>query len=103
MPTRYVHDPLPFVHRRIEDFIHFDSCVWDGNRQAEALSEAVHTFFDLLSTDDRNGPQLLPALDVVPLQNLSPHAELLEQRAIGLWRLANRRVPLFWAAISRAG
>jgi transcription-repair coupling factor (superfamily II helicase) len=68
--------------------------VVDGNKQAEALSEAVHTFFDLLVADDRSRPQLLPALDVVPLQNLSPHAEILEQRAIGLWRLAGQKVPI---------
>jgi transcription-repair coupling factor (superfamily II helicase) len=68
--------------------------VVDGNKQAEALSEAVHTFFDLLAADDRSGPQLLPALDVAPLQNLSPHAEILEQRAIGLWRLATQKAPI---------
>jgi len=68
--------------------------VVDGNKQAEALSEAVNTFFDLLAADDRSGPQLLPALDIVPLQNLSPHAEICEQRAIGLWRLATQRVPI---------
>lgn len=68
--------------------------VADGNRQAEALAEAVQTFFGLLSADDRFGPQLLPAPDVLPLQNLSPHAEICEQRAIGLWRLATQKVPL---------
>jgi len=68
--------------------------VVDGNKQAEALSEAVNTFFGLLAADDRSGPQLLPALDVVPLQNLSPHAEICEQRAIGLWRLATQKVPI---------
>jgi transcription-repair coupling factor (superfamily II helicase) len=68
--------------------------VVDGNRQAEALSEAVDTFFNLLASEDRNGPLLLPALDVLPLQNLSPHAEITEQRAIGLWRLATQRVPI---------
>ena len=68
--------------------------VVDGNKQAEALSEAVETFFSLLAADDRDGPQLLPALDVLPLQNLSPHAEICEQRAIGLWRLATERVPI---------
>ena len=68
--------------------------VVDGNKQAEALSEAVETFCDLLATDDRGGPQLLPALDVLPLQNLSPHAEICEQRAIGLWRLATQKVPI---------
>jgi transcription-repair coupling factor (superfamily II helicase) len=68
--------------------------VVDGNKQAEALSEAVSTFWDLLATDDRGGPQLLPALDVLPLQNLSPHAEICEQRATGLWRLATQRAPV---------
>ena len=68
--------------------------VVDGNKQAEVLYEAVNTFFHLLATDDHNGPQLLPALDVLPLQNLSPHAEICEQRAIGLWSLATQRVPI---------
>ncbi len=68
--------------------------VVDGNKQAEALSEAIHTFFALLAADDRNGPQLLPALDVLPLQNLSPHADICEQRATGLWRLATQKVPI---------
>ncbi|HLJ04857.1 MAG TPA: hypothetical protein VKT26_01210, partial [Acetobacteraceae bacterium] len=68
--------------------------VVDGNKQAETLSEAVNTFFQLLATDDRTGPQLLPALDVMPLQNMSPHAEICEERAIGLWRLATERVPI---------
>jgi len=65
-----------------------------GNKQAEALSEAINTFFSLLAGDDHALPQLLPALDVLPLQNLSPHAEICEQRAIGLWRLATGHVPI---------
>ncbi len=68
--------------------------VVDGNKQAEALSESLQSFFSLLAAEERNGPLLLPALDVMPLQNLSPHAEICEQRAIGLWRLASQRVPI---------
>ena len=68
--------------------------VVDGNKQAETLSEAVSSFFSLLASDDRSSPQLLPALDVLPLQNLSPHAEICEQRAIGLWSLATHRAPI---------
>jgi transcription-repair coupling factor (superfamily II helicase) len=68
--------------------------VVDGNKQAEDLSEAVASFFNLLVADDRHGPQLLPALDVLPMQNLSPHAEICEQRAIGLWSLATERTPI---------
>ena len=68
--------------------------VVDGNKQAEALSEAIATFFTMLVGAEHAGPQLLPALDVLPLQNLSPHAEICEQRAIGLWSLAAGRAPI---------
>ena len=68
--------------------------VVDGSKQAESLFEAVETLFGLLAAEDRNSPQLLPALDVIPMQNLSPHAEICEQRAIGLWSLANQRSPI---------
>jgi len=68
--------------------------VVDGNKEAETLSEAVQTFYHLLVADERSAPLLLPALDVLPLQNLSPHAEVSEQRAVALWRLATQRVPI---------
>jgi transcription-repair coupling factor (superfamily II helicase) len=76
--------------------------VVDGNKQAEALSEAIQAFFSLVASEERNEPLLLPALDVLPLQNLSPHAEILEQRAIGLWRLASQRVPITVVPVAAA-
>jgi transcription-repair coupling factor (superfamily II helicase) len=77
--------------------------VVDGSKQAEALSEAIETFFDLL-VSGRNAPrpQLLPALDVLPAQRLSPHAEISEQRAIALWRLATERVPITVTPVASA-
>jgi transcription-repair coupling factor (superfamily II helicase) len=69
--------------------------VVDGNKAAETLFEATETFYGLLvPAREQPAPQLLPALDVLPMQGISPHAEICEQRAIGLWRLATRRVPL---------
>ena len=69
--------------------------VVDGNKEAEALSEAIGAFFDLLAPGRGvPRPQLLPALDILPGQRLSPHAEINEQRAVGLWRLATERVPV---------
>ncbi len=76
--------------------------VVDGSKQAEALFEAVETLFALLAAEDRNPPQLLPALDVLPMQNLSPHAEICEQRANGLWRLASQRASITILPIASA-
>lgn len=75
----------------------------DGNKQAETLIEAIDTFFRLLlPAEDRDRPQLLPALDVLPGQHMSPHAEIQESRATGLWRLATRRAPITVTPISSA-
>ena len=66
----------------------------DGNKQAETLGELVGTFFDLLVTSDFPRPQTIPALDVLPWQRLSPHSEISEQRAVGLWRLASAKATI---------
>jgi transcription-repair coupling factor (superfamily II helicase) len=77
--------------------------VVDGNKQAEVLAESIDTLFDLL-VPGRNTPrpQLLPALDVLPAQRLSPHAEISEQRAVALWRLATERVPITVTPVASA-
>ena len=74
----------------------------DGNKEAELLSESIDAFFDILITSDVPRPQLIPALDVLPAQRLSPHNEIAEQRAIGLWRLSNRRVPIAVTPVASA-
>jgi transcription-repair coupling factor (superfamily II helicase) len=64
--------------------------ITDTNRTAEILVELIQTFFDLLlSGQGAPPPILIPALDVLPGQSLSPHTELKEQRAVGLYRLAS--------------
>jgi len=69
--------------------------VADGNQRAEVLAELTGTFFDLLIGRPEVGrPALLPALDVLPGQRLSPHTEISEQRAIGLWRMAAGSAPI---------
>jgi transcription-repair coupling factor (superfamily II helicase) len=75
----------------------------DGNQRAELLTELTGTFFDLLVARPETGrPQLLPAWDVLPAQRLSPHTEIAEQRAIGLWRIANSTAPITVAPVSAA-
>ncbi|HYO81361.1 MAG TPA: transcription-repair coupling factor, partial [Bryobacteraceae bacterium] len=70
--------------------------VVDGNKQAEALHEVIESFFAVVhdGKEKHGWPLLLPALDVLPGQNLSPHSEISEQRATGLWRLASRTAPI---------
>lgn len=75
----------------------------DGNQRAELIAELTETFFELLvSHADAGRPQLLPALDVLPGQKLSPHTDITGQRAIGLWRLANANAPITIAPAASA-
>lgn len=75
----------------------------DGNKQAETLLESTEVFFQLFFEGrDLPPPQLIPALDVLPHQRLSPHNEIAEERAVGLWRLAARKVPITIAPIASA-
>ena len=77
--------------------------VADGNQRAEVLAELTGTFFDLLIGRPEVGrPALLPALDVLPGQRLSPHNEISEQRAIGLWRMAAGTAPITIAPAASA-
>jgi transcription-repair coupling factor (superfamily II helicase) len=75
----------------------------DGNKEAENLLESIEVFFELLFEGrDLPRPQLIPALDVLPHQRLSPHNEISEARAVGLWRLSARRVPITIVPIASA-
>lgn len=77
--------------------------ICDGNREAESLIEPLEAFFHLLIDQrDLPPPQLIPALDVLPQQRLSPHSEIAERRAVGLWRLSTQRVPVTIAPVAAA-
>ncbi len=75
----------------------------DGNKQAETLLESVEVFFRLLFEGrDLPSPQLIPALDVLPHQRLSPHNEIAEARAVALWRLSAQKIPITIVPIASA-
>ena len=77
--------------------------VVDGNKEAETLLESTEVFFQLLFEGrDLPAPQLIPALDVLPHQRLSPHDEITEARAIGLWRLSTRKMPITVVPVAAA-
>jgi transcription-repair coupling factor (superfamily II helicase) len=75
----------------------------DGNKRAESLLTSIEVFFEMfLQGRDLPPPQLIPALDVLPHQRLSPHSEIEEKRAVGLWRLSSQRIPITIAPVASA-
>ncbi len=77
--------------------------VTESNQRAETLFETLETFAALLSTGrEKPEPQLLPALDVLPWEGRAPHAEIAEQRAVGLWRMSSRNAPITVTSIASA-
>ncbi len=58
----------------------------DGN-SLEDLRDALETFHALTGTgDERIG--VLPGYEIDPYERLSPHPDILQQRAVALWRAA---------------
>ncbi len=64
--------------------------VTDSGKHAEALFEPLAALLHLLEAGGAR-PLLLPALDTLPFQKLSPHSDICAQRAVALWRLATGR------------
>ena len=58
------------------------------NKAAEALHAAVLAACELTGVIEPAEVLRLPAHDVLPFENLSPHPEIQEQRAVALWKLA---------------
>jgi len=60
-----------------------------NNRVAEELQPVVQAFCELTGTADPESVISLPTRDVLPYQNLSPHPEIQEERAVALWKIAS--------------
>jgi transcription-repair coupling factor (superfamily II helicase) len=58
------------------------------NRAAEALFSVVQAFCELTGACDPHSVVKLPAYDVLPFENMSPHPEIQEERATALWKIA---------------
>ncbi|HUK46278.1 MAG TPA: hypothetical protein VLW06_01755, partial [Terriglobales bacterium] len=62
--------------------------VVNNNETADELLPVVQAFCELIGGASADFVVSLPSRDVLPFQNLSPHPELQEQRAITLWKVA---------------
>jgi transcription-repair coupling factor (superfamily II helicase) len=72
------------------------------NKAAESLHAAVIAACELTGALDAEEVLRLPAHDVLPFENLSPHGEIQEQRASALWKLASGAAKLVIAPVEAA-
>jgi transcription-repair coupling factor (superfamily II helicase) len=68
--------------------------VVSDNRAAEELEPILRAFCELTGATDPDSVVTLPARDVLPFQNLSPHPEIQEERATALWKIATGRAAI---------
>src|SRR6476661_11182564 len=57
------------------------------NRVLEEFVPVLQAFSELIGTEP-DSVVALPTRDVLPFQNLSPHPEIQEERAVALWKIA---------------
>jgi len=70
------------------------------NRAAEDLVPVLQAFYELIGGNDPSSIVSLPTRDVLPFQNLSPHPEIQEERAVTLWKLATGAVSILVSPIA---
>jgi transcription-repair coupling factor (superfamily II helicase) len=71
-----------------------------NNEAADELLPVVQAFCDLVRGTSADSVVSLPARDVLPFQNLSPHPEIQEQRAIALWKIATGEASVVIAPVA---
>ncbi|PYV56866.1 MAG: transcription-repair coupling factor [Acidobacteria bacterium] len=59
-----------------------------SNEAADEYIPVLQAYCELVGGAAADSVVSLPARDVLPFQNLSPHPEIQEQRAIALWKIA---------------
>ena len=62
--------------------------VVSDNRATEDLVPVLQAFCELTGAAGPDSVVALPNHDVLPFQNLSPHPEIQEERAVALWKIA---------------
>src|SRR5580704_14945844 len=76
--------------------------ITESNQRAEALVEPLRWFYRAITGKPGHRVVHLPALEVLPYDSRSPHAEISEDRAVALWRFANGDADLMIAPVQAA-
>jgi transcription-repair coupling factor (superfamily II helicase) len=90
---------LPLMARAAKQLV---VVVVADNKAAEALEPALRAGCELTGAVDPAAVVRLPAHDVLPFENLSPHPDVQEQRAAALWKLATGAVSILIAPVESA-
>jgi transcription-repair coupling factor (superfamily II helicase) len=90
---------LPLMARAAKQLV---VVVVADNKAAEALEPAIRAGCELTGAVDPAAVVRLPAHDVLPFENLSPHPDVQEQRASALWKLATGAVQILIAPVEAA-
>jgi transcription-repair coupling factor (superfamily II helicase) len=72
------------------------------NRAAEEMLPVMRAFCELTAAVPPNSAIILPAHDVLPFENLSPHPEIQEQRATSLWKISTGAASIVIAPMASA-
>ncbi len=74
----------------------------ESGARAEVFAASTQFFYTALAGQEATEVTVLPAMDVLPWQDAAPHAEILENRAVTLWRYATGQSRIVVAPIAAA-
>ncbi len=96
-PAKAIVAPLAFVRLGRPVILLVES-----NQHAEALLEPVRWFYRAVTGKPGHRVAHLPAHEVLPYENRSPHGEISEDRAVALWRFASGEADLLITPVQAA-
>ncbi len=76
--------------------------VVQDNKTADEFAPVLRAFCELLGAPQPDSIIVLPANDVLPFQNLSPHPEIQEERAVALWKISTGAASIIVTPIAAA-
>ncbi len=74
----------------------------ESGGRAEVFAASMQFFYAALAGQEATEVTVLPAMDVFPWQDAAPHAEILETRAVTLWRYSTGQARIVVAPVAAA-
>jgi transcription-repair coupling factor (superfamily II helicase) len=96
-PAKALLVPLAF-----SELTHPTILIVDSNERAESWIEPLRWFYRAVTGKPGKRVLTLPAHDVLPYENRSPHAEISEARAVALWRFVSGEIDVLIVPVQAA-